>query len=159
MDGYRFLFPLSEYQAAVLAAQLEMAKAITDHRLALWNRYNEGLAALEQREVIVRPYIPPYCQHNGHIYRVMLRNESQRDALLNALHALSIEASFHFQPLHVSPAGRRYGRFVGPLSTSSASAAELLRLPMNISMELSDVDYIVDCIGAIVLTTAFQALT
>lgn len=152
-------FLLSEYQAAVLAAQLEMTETITDHRLALWNRYNEGLAALELREVIIRPYIPPYCQHNGHIYRVMLRNEAQRDALLKALRALSIEASFHFQPLHVSPAGRRYGRPVGPLSTSCASAAMLLRLPMNISMVLSDVDYIVDCINTIVLAAAFQALT
>src|SRR6201999_4147591 len=62
----------SEINAAFLWAQLEAAERITRERLALWQRYHDGLAPLEQRGLLRRPIVPDDCAHNGHIYYVLL---------------------------------------------------------------------------------------
>ncbi len=68
----------SEITAAFLWAQLEQAERITAERIAVWRRYHEMLAPLEQRGVLRRPVIPPDCQHNGHIYYVLLETADDR---------------------------------------------------------------------------------
>ena len=55
-----------EITAAFLYAQLEEAKALTTHRLKLWNQYHQVLDSLERKEIIRRPVIPKDCEHNGH---------------------------------------------------------------------------------------------
>src|SRR5437588_9856255 len=67
----------SEITAAFLWAQLEQAERITADRLAIWDHYHQMLAPLEQRGVLRRPIIPPDCQHNGHIYYILLESTEE----------------------------------------------------------------------------------
>lgn len=119
-----------ELTAAFLWAQLEDAQRITMERLALWERYHQALAPLEERAVLRRPVVPAECHHNAHMYYVLLRTESNRQAVLETFKASGIKAVFHYVPLHSSPAGKRYGRVHGSMTVTNNQSERLIRLPL-----------------------------
>ncbi len=125
----------SEITAAFLLAQLEAAEAIIAGRLAVWRRYHESFAGLESREVLRRPVVPPECQHNGHIYYLIMPSNQLRDAMIAQLAKLGVKAPFHYVPLHSAPAGRRFGRISGNLSVTEDLSARLLRLPLFLEVD------------------------
>jgi dTDP-4-amino-4,6-dideoxygalactose transaminase len=120
--------------AAFLWAQLEEAEEITAKRIALWRRYHEMLASLEMEGLLRRPIVPAECQHNGHLYYVLLAPGIDRGRVLGELKAAGVHAVFHYVPLHSSPAGRRLGRAQGDLAITDSLAARLIRLPMWIGL-------------------------
>ncbi len=124
----------SDLTAAYLWAQLEQAHAITGERLAIWQRYHDMLAPLEQRGLLRRPRVPLGCEHNGHIYYVLLPAGTDRSIVLGRLKENGIHAVFHYVPLHSSPAGRRFGRVSGELAQTTALSERLIRLPMWIGL-------------------------
>jgi len=67
-----------ELIAAFLWAQLEEAQSVTNERLAIWGRYHELLAPFEQKGLLRRPIVPADCQHNAHMYYVLLAPEIDR---------------------------------------------------------------------------------
>lgn len=123
-------YQASELTAAFLKAQLEQAQTVTDGRLAVWNRYHEGLADLEEAGLLRRPVVPEGCAHNAHLYYVILPSRRERDAVLSGLKTSGVEAQFHYIPLHTSPAGRAFGRPHGELAVATDMAARLVRLPL-----------------------------
>ena len=126
----------SELIAAFLLPQLLEADVITSLRLSRWWVYHDALIPLETAGLLRRPIIPYGCGHNGHIYFVLMNSRSQRDHALAALNRAGIAATFHYVPLHSSPAGRLYGRTSGTLPVTDDIADRLMRLPM--STELTD---------------------
>ena len=128
-------YGLNEITAAFLLAQLEAAEAIIATRLAVWRRYHEGLAELEAQEVLRRPVVPAECQHNGHIYYLIMPSNELRDAMIAQLAKLGVKAPFHYVPLHSAPAGRRFGRTSGSLSVTEDLSARLLRLPLFLEID------------------------
>lgn len=123
-----------EITAAFLWAQLEEAQSITAQRLVSWERYHEALAPLEVKGVLRRPVIPGECQHNAHMYYVLLAPEIDRQAVLNELKRNDIFPVFHYVPLHSSPAGQRYGRSYGALDITNRLSERLVRLPLWIGL-------------------------
>ena len=119
-----------EIIAAFLWAQLEDAKAITERRLDSWEWYHSALAPLEAKGALRRPIVPQYCQHNAHMYYVLLAEEIDRQAVLNELRMHDVDAVFHYIPLHSSPAGERYGRAHGSLRHTDLLSTRLVRLPL-----------------------------
>ena len=125
-----------EIVAAYLLAQLEEIHDLTRRRKAIWLRYHEGLQALERSGLLRRPVIPPNCDHNGHLYYLVMPNPDARSRLIAELKVRKIQAPFHYVPLHTSPAGIRFGRSHGGCLPSAENAGEcLLRLPMWIGIE------------------------
>lgn len=120
----------SELIAAFLFAQFEEAEAITQRRLAIWARYHEALADAERAGKLRRPLVPAHCQHNAHMYYVLLPDLQRRGQVIEALRAQGLQTVFHYIPLHSAPAGRRYGRAHGELGVTDAVSDSLLRLPM-----------------------------
>jgi dTDP-4-amino-4,6-dideoxygalactose transaminase len=141
----------SEITAAFLWAQLEQAERITAERVAIWRRYHEMLAALEQRGVLRRPIIPPDCQHNGHIYYILLETADERRRVLAELKANDIHAVFHYVPLHSSPAGMRFGRSSGDLTLTTSHSERLIRLPMWLGLKETQQQRVCDVLRAILL--------
>ncbi|KRQ98418.1 TDP-4-oxo-6-deoxy-D-glucose aminotransferase [Bradyrhizobium valentinum] len=142
----------NEITAAFLWAQLEHAERITAGRLANWNRYDEMLAPLEQRGVLRRPIVPPECQHNGHLYYVLLQSDADRSRVLSELKQHGIGATFHYVPLHSSPAGLRFGRTHGELSVTTALSERLVRLPMWFDLSEAQQQRVCDALRAILLS-------
>lgn len=119
-----------EIVAAFLLAQLEKSQTILKKRLAIWNRYHMGLRDLENRELIRRPIIPSHVSHNAHLYYLLTNNIQERNGLIEYLKTKGILAVTHYVPLHSSPAGKKFGRYVGNLSVSRATEETLVRLPL-----------------------------
>jgi dTDP-4-amino-4,6-dideoxygalactose transaminase len=129
----------SEINAAFLWAQLEEAEPITCQRLEIWEWYHEAFADLETQGKVRRPIVPSGCQHNAHMYYLLLPDLVRRTILLEQLKRSSINAVFHYVPLHSSPAGRKYGRAYGDLSQTQRVSDGLVRLPLWVGMTKEDV--------------------
>lgn len=124
-----------EDTAAFLFAQLEHAQEITDARLAIWDRYHAALEVLEQKGDIQRPTVPKECQHNAHMYYVLLDSNKTRTQLIEKFNRHNIHPVFHYIPLHSSPGGLRFGRVSGEMTHTDDLSARLLRLPLWVGLE------------------------
>jgi dTDP-4-amino-4,6-dideoxygalactose transaminase len=133
-----------ELIAAFLCAQLEESQAITNRRLDSWNYYHEALASLERKGVLRRPIVPETCEHNAHMYYILLAPEIDRQMILDELKRNEINSVFHYVPLHSSPAGLRYGRTHGALRVTEIQSERLIRLPMYIELSEPQQDRVVD---------------
>lgn len=133
-----------ELTAAFLWAQLEEADRITQKRLAIWQRYHEFLEPLESKGTIRRPIVSDGCQHNAHMYYVLLAPEIDRQKVINVFKRNDIYPVFHYVPLHSSPAGQRYGRVHGSLTVTIDQSERLIRLPLWVGLTEQQQHRIVD---------------
>lgn len=133
-----------ELVAAFLWAQLEEADRITRERLASWQRYHDLLEPLEAKGLLRRPIIPSECEHNAHMYYVLLSSEIDRQKVLDAFKRNEIWAVFHYVPLHSSPAGKHYGRSHGDLAVTNQQSERLIRLPLWVGLSHEQQDRIVE---------------
>ena len=125
-----------EVITAFLWAQMEEAEALTTARLAVWDQYHEALAPLEAAGKLRRPIVPEVCQHNAHMYYILLESLEQRTEVIAQLRQQGVNAVFHYVPLHSAPAGRKYGRVSGELRHTDDLADRLLRLPLWVALEV-----------------------
>lgn len=124
-----------EIIAAFLWAQMEEAEMISARRLAIWDRYHEGLKELEERGRLRRPVISPDCRHNAHMYYLILRDLTDRTLFIDAMKAAGVSCVFHYVPLHSSPKGQDVARTQGSLDVTSDLAERLVRLPLWLGIE------------------------
>ena len=123
-----------EVIAAFLWAQMEEAQSITNRRLSIWQQYHEALASLELQGKLRRPIIPEDCQHNAHMYYILLDSLNTRTRVIEGLKQQGINAVFHYVPLHLAPAGKKYARTHGDLIHTEQLSECLLRLPLWIGL-------------------------
>ncbi|QWD13010.1 dTDP-4-amino-4,6-dideoxygalactose transaminase [Polynucleobacter paneuropaeus] len=133
-----------EITAAFLWAQLEEAESITHQRLNIWNQYHRLLKPLEDNELIRRPFIPNSCQHNAHMYYILLAPNIDRQKVLNYLKDIDIHALFHYVPLHSSPGGMRYGRTHGSQEVATLQSERIVRLPLWVGLSENQQNRIVE---------------
>jgi dTDP-4-amino-4,6-dideoxygalactose transaminase len=139
VDKYRWVdlgssYLPSEVNAAFLLAQLEDARSITRRRMAIWSAYQawfRGRAGQGLRS----PEIPSHCEHNAHMYQVLLHDSDERARFIEALRARGVQAVFHYVPLHSSPGGRRYGRSHGELAVTDHVSDRIVRMPLWLGIE------------------------
>jgi len=124
-----------EVVAAFLWAQMEDAHSITQRRLRIWQRYQEALAPLEDAGRLRRPIIPGHCQHNAHMYYILLESLEKRTEVITHLKNQGVNAVFHYVPLHSAPMGKKYGRVSGELRHTDNIANRLLRLPLWVGLD------------------------
>ena len=134
-----------EIIAAFLSAQLEEAVQITTRRMMLWERYHSAFESLEERGLLRRPIVPPDCEHNGHMYYLLMPDLATRQTLISRLKQLGISAIFHYVPLHSSPAGMKYGRAVGSLEHTNSVSDRIVRLPLWPDMD-DQIDKVISAI-------------
>ncbi|NIF24553.1 dTDP-4-amino-4,6-dideoxygalactose transaminase [Candidatus Pantoea multigeneris] len=121
---------MADLQAAYLWAQLEVADRINQQRLRLWQRYYDALQPLAAEGRITLPVVPDGCDHNAHMFYIKLRDQADRQALINWMKEAEILAVFHYIPLHSSPAGLEFGRLHGEDRFTTVESERLLRLPL-----------------------------
>jgi len=140
-----------ELTAAFLAAQLDEADGITEARLASWSIYHNLLFSLEQAGLLRRPVIPVECQHNAHMYYVLLAPGIDREKVLFELKKNEIGAIFHYVPLHSSPAGLKYGKTHGNLAVTDSSSERIIRLPLWMGLTTEEQTLVVETLQAVLL--------
>ncbi|MBM0740836.1 dTDP-4-amino-4,6-dideoxygalactose transaminase [Phormidium sp. CLA17] len=134
---------LSDINAAVLWAQLEVCDRITQRRLEIWHQYHQAFIDLEAQNKLRRPIVPQHCQHNAHMYYLLLPSLATRTAFIDALKQQGIQTVFHYIPLHSSPAGKKYGRSTADLVHTEALSERLVRLPLWFGMTDNDVNQVI----------------
>lgn len=126
---------MSEIQAAYLLAQLEESVKIKEKRLAIWQNYFTAFQSLADQERVELPTIPAECDHNAHLFYLKLANQNERQSFINYLKEREILSVFHYIPLHSSPAGQQFGRFVGKDRFTTKESERLVRLPLFYNMQ------------------------
>ena len=137
----------SELVAAFLAAQLEAGPAITERRMALWDTYHANFASLEAAGRVRRPIVPAHCQHNAHMYYLLLPDLDARQRFIEQMRAGGVSCVFHYIPLHSAPAGQRYARAHGALPVTDSVSNRLVRLPLWVGLE-PFIDQVLDSAAA-----------
>lgn len=124
-----------EVTAAFLAAQTDAAHEITARRIALWDRYHAWAAPHEARGALRRPVVPAHCEHNAHMYYVLLPTLARRTAFIAGMKERGVGTVFHYIPLHSAPAGLRYARAHGELEVTDDISERLVRMPLWAGLE------------------------
>jgi len=132
---------MNDVSAAYLWGQLEMVEEVNEFRSRAWNRYYNGLLALQENGTIDLPTIPEHCAHNAHMFYIKAKNLEERTKLLAFLKENGIFAVFHYVPLHSSPAGQKYGRFHGIDKFTTKESERLIRLPLFYGIKDEEIDY------------------
>jgi len=135
-----------EITAAFLLAQLEKGYEATQKRLKSWNIYHKEFECLQKTEKLTIPYIPKYAGHNGHIYYLKLKSEDSRNKLMDLLKKNSIMALTHYEPLHISKAGIKYGKYYYDLPETIKTATTLLRLPLHNNIKEDDIGKVIEIV-------------
>ncbi len=141
-----------------LGEQSRTGQGGDEHRLRVWHRYHRAFAELETLGVVRRPIVPARCEHNAHMYSLLLRDQFGRDGLIAGLRGRGVDAVFHYVPLHSSPAGLRVGRCSGSLDQTDRQSGRIVRLPLWAAMTAEIVDRVIGAVeDAITDTTPAAA--
>lgn len=122
-------YVMSDILAAVLWAQLEGADEIHRQRRLVWEHYHAELAGWAVANDVQLPTIPPGVEQGYHLFYLLLPDSQSRDRLIDHLGERGILAVFHYQPLHLSEMGRRYGGATGDCPVTESVSSRLVRLP------------------------------
>lgn len=139
----------SEITAATLWAQLEVAEEITRERKRLWRRYHEAYSDHERYGALRRPIVPAECEHNAHLYYVLLPDLEARTRALDELKRAGIGAVFHYVPLHATEPGARFCRAADALPVTVELSERLARMPLWVGMSESAIDEAVEIVSRI----------
>ena len=137
----------SDMNAAYLWGQLEASDAIYADRMVTWQTYYRALQSLAEQGLVELPFIPEGCVHNAHMFYIKCTSLAQRTNCMAYLRDRGVYSTFHYVPLHSSPAGRKYGRFSGEDEFTSRESDRLLRLPIYYGMTQEDLSTVVDAVS------------
>ena len=119
----------SDILAAFLYAQLEERETIQAKRRRIWEYYEEHLKDWAKDNGVRLPVVPEHCEQPYHMFYVLMPSLETRQALIAHLKNRGIKSVFHYQPLHLSEMGRRFGSKPGDCPVAEDISDRLLRLP------------------------------
>ena len=123
-----------EIIAAFLWGQMQEADSITKQRMDIWNCYHEAFENMQFSHQLNRPSVSSGCDHNAHMYYILLHDVTERDKFIKRMKEHSISCVFHYVPLHSSILGLACGRVSGCLPVTVSLADRLVRLPLWVGM-------------------------
>lgn len=136
----------SELNAAVLSAQLAAFDEIQNLRSSIWRRYRDALGPWAHENDVQLMSPPEGSSHPAHVFWMLMPSGDDRNQLIRELRAQGITATFHYQPLHDSPAGRRFGRAPDDAPRARQFAERILRLPLWAGMSDDMVNRVIDAV-------------
>jgi len=132
--------------AAFLYAQLDEREQIQDKRKQIWHTYNQELSQWAEANGVCLPTVPAECEQSYHMFYMLLPSLDQRQAVIEHLKEQGILAVFHYQPLHLSVMGQKYGGRVGDCPVTEDISDRLLRLPFYNDMNEDDQAFVIGTI-------------
>jgi dTDP-4-amino-4,6-dideoxygalactose transaminase len=136
----------SDMLAAFLFAQLEVWEEIQAKRRRIWEYYREHLQGWACDQGVRLPIVPGHCEQPYHLFYLLLPALETRQALIAHLKEHGIYSVFHYQPLHLSEMGRRFGGKVGDCPVTEAVSERVLRLPFYAELTEAEQAYVVSAI-------------
>jgi dTDP-4-amino-4,6-dideoxygalactose transaminase len=134
---------LSEVQAAVLLGQLENYERIQKKRVEVYRKYVHELRDICQHKGISGSFFEADSRFAAHLFYLQLHNREQRSQFTNFMSELGITCVFHYQALHTSSAGIRFGKVVGSMKQTEKASDGLVRLPLFFEMTDREIDRVI----------------
>jgi dTDP-4-amino-4,6-dideoxygalactose transaminase len=135
---------LSDILASILLPQLVRFKEIQDNRMNTWSLYEENLSDWALNNGAQLQYVPENSNHTAHMFYIEFESERIRARVITELHSNGINSVFHYQALHNSPAGRKYGQSSGVYKNTYKAESTLLRIPLFFGMNPTEITRVVD---------------
>ena len=132
----------SSLQAAFLYDQLKNGILINNNRKIIFNRYHCFFSKISENHNIKIPYINKNITFNGHFYWILIPKGYQ-NKFIEIARSNYVELTTHFQPLHNSLAGKKYGKFYDNLDTTTSLAKRIIRIPIHSQMTKLEQNYII----------------
>jgi len=139
-------YVMSDVLAAFLYGQLEQWEQVQTRRRQIWEYYSLHLREWAARNGVQLPVVPAHCEQAYHLFYVLLPSLDARQALIAHLRQRGILAVFHYQPLHLSTMGRRYGGRDGQCPVAERVSDRLLRLPFYNDLSAEDLARVVEAV-------------
>jgi dTDP-4-amino-4,6-dideoxygalactose transaminase len=136
----------SDLLAAFLLAQLEAREVIQQRRSEMWDEYEQALAPWAQANGVRLPIVPSHCEHPAHLFYLLLPSLAARNAFIAHMRAQQILTVFHYQPLHLSEMGQRFGGRPGMCPTTEDVADRLVRLPLYFQLSPDEQRRVIDAV-------------
>jgi len=136
-------FGLSDVLAAYLLGQLEQRELVQGRRHHLHERYEAALSPLTDELDFEVMRVPEDRQPAHHMYYVLLPHRDRRNDVLELMRKEGVQATFHYQPLHSSDAGRAFAVRPTECPVSQDVSDRLLRLPFYNDLSEPDLDRVV----------------
>ena len=139
-------YTLSDLLAAYLLAQLENRVEIQKRRRKIWERYLNDLSRWADETNVQLPFVPTGCEPSYSMFYLILSSLKERQAFISHLKTLGILSVFHYQPLHLSRMGKRYGGKIGDCPVAERISDRLVRLPFYNDLSEEDQGFVIDSI-------------
>ena len=137
-------FGLADVLAAYLLAQLERREAIQAKRAAVHARYAAALTPYAEELDFRAMEVPEGRDPAYHLFYVLLPTKDRRNDVLEAMGKRGVRATFHYQPLHSSDAGRAFAARPTECPVTDDVSGRLLRLPFYNNLSERDLDRTVE---------------
>lgn len=141
-------FGLSDILAAFLTAQLEAADVVRAARRRLVERYRSLLEPIAANLGLTLPVEPATATPADHMFYVLLDPDTDRGAVIAEMRSVGVHPTFHYVPLHSSPAGMAFSDRFRACPVTDDISSRLLRLPFYNDMSSGDVERVVDALVA-----------
>jgi dTDP-4-amino-4,6-dideoxygalactose transaminase len=141
-------YPPSDLLAAFLLAQFEARDRIQDARRQIWERYNDALGPWAASLGMALPFVPDHCEQAYHMFYLLAPNLETRQALIGHLGRQSIDAVFHYVPLHRSAMASRLAADDACCPVTENVSDRLVRLPFHNQLTQADQERVVDALLA-----------
>jgi dTDP-4-amino-4,6-dideoxygalactose transaminase len=133
---------LDSVQAAVLNVKLKYIDGWNERRRAAARYYDELLPAIG-----ITP--PPAHSPESHVYHLYVVEVDDRDRVRQTLAEHGVESGIHYPvPIHLQPAYADLEYRTGSFPRTEASAARVLSLPMFPEITRTQIERVVDALGA-----------
>jgi dTDP-4-amino-4,6-dideoxygalactose transaminase len=136
----------SDILAAFLYAQLENRAKIQAQRKKVWMTYQTGLKDWASRHEVQLPYIPPHCEQAYHMFYMLLPTLKLRQTFIAHLSEQGIQSVFHYQPLHLSDMGVKYGGRSGDCPVTERVSDQLVRLPFHNALTEDEQERVIEAV-------------
>lgn len=130
-------YGLGELSAAFLYGQLLSVDEVTKTRLLKWHQYHRLFINTPGIEVSENA-------GNGHIFYIKMENSQVRETMIDRLKKHRISATSHYEPLHLSDAGKQFSIFYGEDRHTTTNAGRLMRLPLYFDLPEEAIQYVFD---------------
>lgn len=122
---------LAESLAAVLVGQLECIESIQSARIQVWQNYRRLLGDSGSFQI---PNFHHLNVNIAHMFYLVVESPEIRRNALTHLAESNIVATSHYQPLHSSIAGNKFGFSKYDFKNSISLSERILRLPVYIGL-------------------------
>ncbi|WP_165352179.1 DegT/DnrJ/EryC1/StrS family aminotransferase [Solidesulfovibrio carbinolicus] len=146
--GYKM--NLTDLQAAIGRVQLRRLGEMANVRFEIAKRYKQRIDELRMDISFQSGVFDK--SHARHLFVAMFditKTGIKRDDLLLALRTRNIGASIHYRPLHSQPLYAGHG--VPSLPITESLAESIMTLPISAKMTLTQVDYVVEQLAALLI--------